>query len=165
MLRLTADRTRPARGLDYVHSDIVVAAPLESTFEFFADAANLQKLTPPWLSFQILSRGPVTMREGLEIEYRIALYGVPVPWLTRIDVWEPGSRFVDRQLIGPYRWWHHEHRFEATDAGTRVIDHVEFLPRARWISRRLVRRDVTRIFAYRRQTLQQIFGTGVSTRE
>jgi ligand-binding SRPBCC domain-containing protein len=164
MLRLTADRIRPARGLDYVHSDIVVAAPLESTFEFFADAANLQKLTPPWLSFQILSRGPVTMREGLEIEYRIALYGVPVPWLTRIDVWEPGSRFVDRQLIGPYRWWHHEHRFEATDAGTRVIDHVEFLPRARWISRRLVRRDVTRIFAYRRQRLQQIFGTGASTR-
>ena len=164
MLRLTADRVRPTRGLDYAHSDIVVAAPLEATFAFFTDAANLQRLTPPWLSFEIRTPMPVTMHEGLEIEYRIALYGVRLPWLTRVDVWEPDARFVDRQLIGPYRWWRHEHRFEAADGGTRVIDHVEFVPRARWISRMLVQRDVTRIFAYRRQTLQQIFGTGVSAR-
>lgn len=165
LLRLQADPVRPADGLDFVHSDIVVAAPPASTFEFFGNAANLQRLTPPWLDFEIRTEMPVTMREGQEIEYRIGLYGVPLPWLTRIDVWEPGVRFVDRQVAGPYRWWRHEHRFEpAEGGGTRVVDHVEFKPRARWISRMLVRRDVTRIFNYRRRMLQQMFGIGLTTR-
>ncbi|MEP6593151.1 MAG: CDP-paratose 2-epimerase, partial [Acidobacteriota bacterium] len=86
----------------------------------------------------------------------IVLHGFPIPWRSRIDVWEPGRRFVDRQLIGPYRWWHHEHRFEAAEDGTRVIDHVEFLPRLPWLTRGFVRRDVERIFAYRQETLAQL---------
>jgi ligand-binding SRPBCC domain-containing protein len=97
------------------------------------------------------------MAEGTEIEYRIVLYGLPIPWLTRIDVWEPGVRFVDRQLRGPYRWWHHEHRFEPVDGGTRVIDHVEFVPRARFVSGPMVRRDVRRIFDYRKGELSRLF--------
>ena len=64
------------------------------------------------------------MREGLIIDYRLSLYGVPIPWRTRIDVWEPGVRFVDRQVRGPYRVWVHEHRFEAVEGGTRVMDRV-----------------------------------------
>jgi ligand-binding SRPBCC domain-containing protein len=149
---------RPTRGIEHVHRDIVVPAPLDATFEFFSNAANLERLTPPWLSFRIHTPTPVVMREGALIEYRIALHGWPIPWRTRIDVWEPGVRFVDRQLIGPYRWWHHEHRFEAVPGGTRVIDHVEYVPRARWISGRMVRRDVGRIFDYRQQTLPKLLG-------
>lgn len=84
--------------------------------------------------------------------------GAPIPWRTRIDVWEPGARFVDRQIAGPYRWWHHEHRFESVAQGTRVIDHVEYLPRASWLSSWLVKRDVQRIFAYRQAALARILG-------
>ena len=93
------------------------------------------------------------MRAGAILDYRIRLHGLPIPWRTRIDVWEPGVRFVDRQVLGPYHWWRHEHRFEAVDGGTRVVDHVEYLPRLAWLSRGWVRRDVERIFAYRRQAL------------
>lgn len=93
------------------------------------------------------------MREGTILDYRIRLHGVPIPWRTRIDVWEPGIRFVDRQVFGPYRWWRHEHRFEAVAGGTRVVDHVDYLPRVAWLTRRWVRRDVERIFAYRREAL------------
>ena len=75
----------------------------------------------------------------------------------RIDVWEPGVRFVDRQIIGPYLWWLHEHRFEAAGDTTRVIDDVEYLPRAAWISTPFVKRDVERIFNYRQTVLQQMF--------
>lgn len=148
---------RPDQRLDRVHSDTMVRASLEDTFAFFADASNLERLTPPWLNFRIRTPLPLVMREGLEIEYRILLHGVPIPWRTRIDVWEPGVRFVDRQLSGPYRWWDHEHRFEPVPGGTRVIDVVEFVPRLRWVSGRMVKRDVERIFAYRQQTLAQLF--------
>ncbi|MBP1633539.1 MAG: Polyketide cyclase / dehydrase and lipid transport [Acidobacteria bacterium] len=135
-------------------------APIEETFAFFSDAGNLERLTPPWLRFRIRTPMPVVMREGLEIDYRIVLRGIPIPWRTRIDVWEPGVRFVDRQVLGPYRWWHHEHRFEAVPGGTRVVDTVEFVPRAWRLTGRWVRRDVERIFDYRQEALREIFAGG-----
>jgi ligand-binding SRPBCC domain-containing protein len=149
---------RPARHLVHLHRETLVSCPLEQTFAFFSDAANLERLTPQWLNFRILGPQSITMREGAEIDYRIVLYGVPIPWKTRIDVWEPGVRFIDRQVIGPYRWWHHEHRFEAVPGGTRVVDHVEYVPRLRWISEAIVRRDVERIFGYRQERLRELFG-------
>src|SRR5438045_2458751 len=103
---LAADASAPPQ-LDRFHRELVVAAPLADTFAVFADAANLQRMTPPWLHFSILTPMPVEMRVGLEIAYRISLYGLPLPWRSRIDVWEPGACFVDRQLVGPYRWWRH----------------------------------------------------------
>lgn len=149
---------RPARGLAHIHREALVHAAIGETFAFFADARNLEQLTPPWLRFDIRTPGALAMREGLILDYRITLYGIPIPWQTRIDVWEPGVRFVDRQVRGPYRWWRHEHRFEAAGGGTRVIDHVEYVPRARWLSAALVRRDVERIFDYRREALGARFG-------
>ena len=157
LARLLAAGERPAGRLDHLHAETVVPASLDETFGFFSDAFNLEKLTPPWLEFDVRSTPPLVMREGLEIEYRIVLHRVPVPWRSRIDVWEPGRRFVDRQIVGPYRWWRHEHRFEAVADGTRVIDDVEFLPRFPLVTRRLVRRDVERIFAYRTSALETIF--------
>jgi ligand-binding SRPBCC domain-containing protein len=149
---------RPARGIEHLHREVVVSAPLEETFAFFSNAANLERLTPPWLSFRIRTPLPIDMQEGALIDYQIVLHGWPIPWRTRIDVWEPGVRFVDRQIVGPYRWWHHEHRFEAVAGGTRVIDHVEFVPRMRWLSGAMVRRDVARIFDYRQEHLPRLLG-------
>jgi ligand-binding SRPBCC domain-containing protein len=134
----------------------VVPAPREAAFAFFADASNLQRLTPGWVQFSILTPLPIVMRIGVEIDYRIRLHGVPLAWTSRIDVWDPGHRFVDRQIAGPYLWWRHEHRFESAGVATRVIDEVEYVPRAAWLTSRMVRRDVERIFRYRQGALQQI---------
>ena len=153
---LTADASAP-HNLDTLYRDIIVPASIGDTFAFFADAANLQRITPPWLDFAILTPIPVEMRAGLAIAYRIRLYGVPMLWQSRIDVWEPGVCFVDRQLVGPYRWWRHEHRFEPVPGGTRVIDRVDYTPRVSWLSSPLVRRDLQRIFAYRHEVLRQTF--------
>ena len=150
---------RPDHGLVHLHRETVVPASLADTFMFFTDAANLERLTPPWLNFRIQTRLPVVMGEGVEIAYQIVLHGWPIPWRSRIDVWEPGVRFVDRQVVGPYRWWHHEHRFEALSEGTRVSDTVEFVPRLRWLTGGRVQRDVERIFAHREIMLQQHFAT------
>lgn len=150
---------RPDQGhLNLLQEETVVAATPEETWAFFSDASNLERLTPDWLNFQIRTPAPIQMREGTQIDYTIVLHGFPIPWKTRIDVWEPGVRFVDRQVSGPYLWWNHEHRFEpATDGGTRVIDRVEFLPRARWITNGFVSRDVKRIFEFRKEKLKAIF--------
>jgi len=153
---LAADVSPPYKVERFVR-ECVVPATLDRTFAFFADAANLQRLTPPWLHFSILTPMPVEMRAGLEIVYRISLYGVPMPWQSRIDVWEPGVSFVDRQVVGPYRWWRHEHRFEVVCGGTRVIDQVDYAPRVARLSGPLVRRDLQRIFAYRHEVLRRIF--------
>ena len=148
---------RPSCGLLELRCDTVIPASIDRTFAFFADAANLERLTPPWLNFEIRTPAPIEMGEGTVIDYRISVRGVPLPWRTRIDAWEPGVRFVDRQLAGPYRWWHHEHRFEAIGRGTRVIDIVEFVPRAAALTSRIVAAEVQRIFDYRRLALLKHF--------
>ncbi len=97
---LAAAPTRPPRGVITLRCETVVPAPLDTTFAFFADAANLERLTPPWVHFRIATPMPVVMREGLEIDYRIVVRGFPLGWRSRIDVWAPNRRFVDRQAPG-----------------------------------------------------------------
>ncbi len=150
--------TRPSRGLACVRRELTVRQPVDEVFAFFADACNLNIITPPWIGFTILTPAPIAMRRGARIDYRIRIRGVPVSWNTVITEWEPPYRFVDLQLKGPYRWWHHEHRFEACAEGTRIIDEVEFLAPLHWVTHPLfVSRDVERIFDYRSRALQLLF--------
>jgi ligand-binding SRPBCC domain-containing protein len=139
-----------------------IAAPKEKVFEFFADAFELEAITPPWLGFEVLTPGPVDMHAGTLIAYRMALHGVPVSWLTRIEHWEPQTAFVDRQLRGPYRLWHHVHTFEPCGRGTLMRDRVSYaLPLGllgELAHAALVRRDLARIFDFRRESVARILG-------
>ncbi len=133
--------------------------PLDRVFAFFAEAHNLERITPPWLRFELLGEGPATMGVGTHIDYRLHLHRVPIRWTSRIEEWEPGRGFVDRQLRGPYRLWHHRHSFAAQDGGTLVRDEVDYaLPLGRWgdLAHPLfVRRDLERIFAYRHRAVAE----------
>ncbi|MCB1127348.1 MAG: SRPBCC family protein [Verrucomicrobiae bacterium] len=130
----------------------------EEVFPFFADAANLELITPPWLHFRILTPQPIALRPGALIDYRLRVHGVPVRWRTEITVWEPPHRFVDRQLRGPYRLWEHEHTFAETPEGTLCGDRVRYaVPGGAFVHWLLVKRDVARIFAHRRKVLEQRF--------
>jgi ligand-binding SRPBCC domain-containing protein len=159
LTRLLAADPKAPRARSVLRREVIVPASLDETFAFFSDASNLERLTPPWLNFAILSPMPFSMRLGAEIDYRVRLYGVAIPWRSRVDVWEPGVRFIDRQTVGPYRWWRHEHRFVAVPEGTIVIDHVEYSPRAGWFSSPFVRRELRRIFAYRHEAMREVFGS------
>lgn len=131
--------------------------PLEELFAFFADAGNLEALTPPWLRFEILSPLPVKMKEGALIRYRLALHGIPISWISKITVWEPPTRFVDEQLSGPFRSWVHEHTFEALGDRTLARDHVRYrVPGGAVVHRLMVRPDLERIFDYREKTLRNL---------
>ncbi|MEZ6066961.1 MAG: SRPBCC family protein [Planctomycetaceae bacterium] len=147
-------------GVQRLACEIMLPRPIDDVFEFFGDAAQLQTLTPDWLHFQIITPLPIVMEPGRLIDYRIRLHGVPIGWRTEIAAWEPPLRFVDQQLRGPYRLWHHEHRFESTATGTRVIDIVDYRVPGGWLIDRLfVRRDLRRIFEYRHHKLEELLGT------
>ena len=132
--------------------------PPERVFPFFAEARNLEAITPPWLRFRVLNEGEIRMGVGTRIDYRLRIHGLPLRWQSEITAWEPPWRFVDSQRRGPYRFWIHEHRFEAADGGTRVLDSVDYLPPGGWLSNRLfVAREVRAIFAHRAAALRRQF--------
>ena len=142
----------------FFSSEIWLPRRPEDIFAFFGDARNLEVLTPPWLRFEILSEDPIEMRAGTLIDYRISLRGIRLPWRTRIEVWTPPHRFVDLQIRGPYRKWHHEHLFESQGDGTLCQDKVHYAVLGGPLVERLfVRRDIERIFEFRRQKLLELF--------
>jgi ligand-binding SRPBCC domain-containing protein len=137
-----------------------LSAPLDRVFDFFAQAGNLERITPPWLHFELLGEAPAELGVGTLIDYRLHVRRIPIRWRSRIEEWEPGRSFVDRQLRGPYRLWHHRHTFTLQDGGTLVRDEVTYaLPfgRAGQFAHPLfVRRDLERIFEYRHRAVQEI---------
>jgi ligand-binding SRPBCC domain-containing protein len=146
-------------GLSTVTTRLFLPRPLETVFPFFADAGNLEIITPPWLRFEILTPRPITMGTGAFIDYRLRLRGIPLRWQSEITAWEPPHRFVDEQRRGPYRTWIHEHTFVACDGGTEVRDFVRYGVPGGWLADRLlVRRDVRRIFEYRTDRLRALLG-------
>jgi ligand-binding SRPBCC domain-containing protein len=144
-----------------------VELPLEEVFPFYADAGNLGRITPPWLGFEVTTPQPIEMGVGALIEYRLRLHRIPVRWRTRIEAWDPPHRFVDAQLNGPYLVWHHTHTFRAdgegaTILGDRVRYAMPFGPLGEVARALLVRRDLERIFDYRRDAVAALLGPGAS---
>jgi ligand-binding SRPBCC domain-containing protein len=129
-------------------------------FPFFGDAHNLEAITPPWLGFRVVTQRPIEMGPGTLIEYRLRLHGLPIRWRTTIAVWDPPHRFVDVQLSGPYAMWHHTHDFEPLpggEPGTLMRDTVRYAlplgPLGELAHRAIVRRDLARIFDFRRDAV------------
>lgn len=148
-----------------LRGDLVLARSLADVFPFFADAANLEALTPPWVKFRIVSPTPIRMKVGALIDYRIAIHGLPIRWQSEITVWEPPYRFVDEQCRGPYRFWQHEHRFEERAGQTRITDTVRYAVRFDFLLHRyFVRPDLERIFAFREQKMRALFPATTSER-
>ena len=144
-----------------------IPRPIDEVFAFFANASNLEVITPPWLCFRILSPEPIIMCTGAQIIYRLRWHRLPLHWLTEIVEWTPPFRFVDVQRRGPYALWHHVHEFEASENGTLMRDHVQYalpLGPLGWLMHRLtVRRDVEAIFTYRASKVTEIFGSRTET--
>ena len=136
----------------------------EEAFAFFADTANLEAITPPWLHFRILTPQPIAVGEGTLIDYRLTLRRIPLNWRTRIERWHPGRCFVDRQIDGPFVLWEHTHTFEAAPAGTQIRDRVDYrMPfgiAGRAAHRLLIGRDLERIFDYRSSAIAELLGEG-----
>ncbi len=141
---------------------IWVPHSVPEVFDFFSRAENLERLTPPWMHFRILTPLPIPMKQGATIAYALRVRGVPIRWLTEIELWNPPYEFVDVQVKGPYKLWHHTHRFSESEGGTSIEDAVRYvLPfglLGRLIHRIQVARDIEKIFDYRARQVQALFG-------
>lgn len=156
---LTINRHPSMPGTFTLDDELWLPQPVDVVFSFFADAFRLEEITPPWLNFHVLTPKPIELQTGSLIDYKLRLHGVPIRWRTEISEWDPPYRFVDRQLRGPYRIWHHLHTFAEADGGTLVKDHVDYsVPGGTLIERFFVRPDLRRIFAFRHQKLLEFFG-------
>jgi ligand-binding SRPBCC domain-containing protein len=143
------------------NSEIWLPRSRAEVFEFFAEIANLDRITPPWLRFRTVTPAPIEMRVGALIDHHLRIRGIPIRWQSKITVWEPPARFVDEQVRGPYRLWRHEHEFEERDGGTLVRDRVQYAVLFDFfVHELLVRRDVEQIFTYRTEFLRRHFSDG-----
>ena len=134
---------------------MLVQRPISAVFDFFAEAENLDAITPPWLNFRIKTALPIEIREGTEIDYSLRLHRFPVRWRSKIEDWSPPQRFTDVQLQGPYRSWRHEHRFTRfAPSETAVEDEVTYrVPGGALVHALLVKRELLRIFSYRQEQI------------
>src|SRR6185437_9177655 len=144
----------------HLYREQLVPRPIDEVFGFFARAGNLERITPPWLGFSLQDPDPAEMRAGTLIEYRLHLHRLPLRWISRIGLWEPGRAFEDVQIKGPYRLWHHRHEFRAAGGGTLVQDHVRYAlplgPLGELAHAAFVERDLARIFVFRHAAVKEL---------
>lgn len=135
----------------------------EKAWEFFSSPGNLAKITPAHMGFRITSGEPEKMYAGQIISYKVAPFpGLKTNWVTEITQVSEGSYFIDEQRFGPYRMWHHEHRFEKQNGGVRMTDRVSYkLPFGvfgRMAHILFVKNQLQTIFSHRISVLEQLFG-------
>ena len=134
--------------------------PRQDVFEFFADAGNLERITPPELNFHIITPQPIDIKQGTLIDYKLKMRGIPIKWRTEISVWEPPFRFVDQQLRGPYNQWIHTHTFtELSPTQTLMEDEVRYrLPIEPLgdLAHFFVKSELAYIFDYRQKVVTEI---------
>jgi ligand-binding SRPBCC domain-containing protein len=151
-------------NLKSIHEEQWVPFSLDKVFAFFSNAENLEKVTPPWVGFRILTSTPIVMAAGIMIDYEVRIHRLPMRWRSEITEWVPPHHFVDVQRKGPYSEWKHRHSFLELNGGTLVTDDVEYLVPLSWmpgaglVERFLVRPELNRIFAHRRSALRTHFG-------
>ncbi len=137
---------------------------MDQVWDFISSPANLKKITPAYMGFDITSGGlPERMYPGMMIAYKVRpLLGIKMTWVTEITHIKEGAYFVDEQRVGPYALWHHEHFIEPIEGGVLMRDIVSYRPPMGFLgaiaNALLIRRQLKGIFSYRHKAVEEMFG-------
>jgi ligand-binding SRPBCC domain-containing protein len=139
-----------------------VKTDLQTCWDFFSSPANLKRITPSYMGFDVKTEVPTQMYEGLIIAYTVKpLLGIPVEWVTEITHVKDKSFFVDEQRKGPYTMWHHEHHFKEVEGGVEMTDIVSYIIPLGFLGKLvhpfLVKPKLEEIFAYRFKIVEEVF--------
>jgi ligand-binding SRPBCC domain-containing protein len=143
---------------------IKIPSSIEQVWEFISDPGNLKKITPPYMGFDITTKGlPSKMYAGMIIHYRVSpLMGIKTTWVTEITQVSNMNYFVDEQRVGPYRMWHHQHFIEPIDGGVLMTDIVDYQPPLGILGAAanflLIRKKLKEIFDFRTIKIEEYFG-------
>ena len=150
---------KPTPNPRVLATSTILPLELNEVFAFFSKPQNLERITPPELSFHLVSPAPLEIGKGTVIDYRLRLWGIPFHWRSLISHWNPPHTFVDEQIEGPYNLWHHTHTFTPVDRGTKIEDRVLYrLPL--WpvgeLAWPLIGLHLRRIFSYRERIIRAL---------
>ena len=135
---------------------------IASAWTFFSNPSNLQVITPKEMDFKITSIDNPKAYAGQIITYSIKLNKIiKMNWVTEITHLKEEEYFVDEQRFGPYKMWHHVHKFESVEGGVLMTDVIHFklpIPLLSSIAYKLfVKKQLTHIFSHRTSLLDEIF--------
>ncbi len=142
-----------------------ISAPPEQVWDFISSPANLKKITPDHMGFDITSGDlPDKMYPGMIISYKVSpLLGLKLTWVTEITHAEDKKYFVDEQRVGPYTIWHHEHIIEPAEGGALMKDIVSYKPPFGFLgsiaNSLIIKKQLKEIFDYREKAIEKIFDT------
>ncbi len=145
----------------HFHRICLVPHEVSTVFDAFSNAHNLEKITPPFLHFKVMSQSTPQIQEGTIFKYALRIRGISLKWTSLITKWKPIKSFTDTQLTGPYRVWHHSHYFSPYHDHTLIEDDVLYalpnIPLLSFLLAPFVSKDIQSIFSYREKTLPSLF--------
>ena len=155
-------------GLYSLYAVQIVDKEIDFLWDFFSKPSNLNKLTPEDVEFNIISGKSDDFYEGKIISYKIKPFKlVTLNWITEISKVKEGSYFIDKQISGPYKMWHHEHHFKSNNDGTtEIIDKVKykipFYILGRISHKIFIKRKLIKIFNFRQKKINELFNNLLS---
>lgn len=141
-----------------------IPASMQQVWDFISSPANLKKITPAYMGFDITSKNlPTKMYPGMIISYKVSpVFGIKTTWVTEITQVKEQEYFVDEQRVGPYFMWHHEHKIEAIQGGVLMTDIVSYKPPLGFLgsiaNEIMIKRKLKEIFDFRTKAVEEIFG-------
>lgn len=151
-------------GFYQLHKTQKVPATIEQVWDFISSPANLKKITPEYMGFNITSKLlSEKMYPGMIISYKVSpVLGIKMTWVTEITQVKEKEYFVDEQRVGPYTMWHHEHKIEPIEGGVLMTDIVSYKPPFGFLgsiaNTILINKQLKEIFDFRTVAMEKMFG-------
>lgn len=151
-------------GFYQLHKTQKIPAPVEKVWDFISSPANLKKITPAYMGFDITTKNlPEKMYPGMIISYKVSpVFGIKTTWVTEITHIKEQEYFVDEQRVGPYSLWHHEHQIVAIQGGVLMTDIVSYKPPFGILgsvaNEFIIKRKLKEIFDFRTMAVEELFG-------
>lgn len=151
-------------GFYQLHKTQKIPATVDEVWDFISSPANLKKITPEYMGFNITSKMlSEKMYPGMIISYKVSpVLGIKMTWITEITHIREKEYFVDEQRIGPYSMWHHEHKIEPIEGGVLMTDVVSYQPPFGFLgsiaNAVIIKRQLKEIFDFRNVAVEKMFG-------